>query len=363
MTQRHPYEGIAYYRNWRRAAGVANHTELDPMVNPKFAILPSDKVATSGSCFAQHVARHLKANGFNILIAEEGPSFLTAPLAREFQYGVYATRSGNIYTSRQLRQLLERAYGLFDPGIGAWTREDGMLCDPFRPQVATYESESEFRADRAFHLAKVREMVENLSVFVFTLGLTEAWTDETGAIYPLAPGVAGGTYDPTRHRFLNFSVDEVVDDLRAAIAFIKARNPSVKFVLTVSPVPLMATGIDRHVLVSTTHSKAILRVAAQATADADDAVDYFPSYEIITAPHTRGRYFGPDARSVNEAGVNHVMRVFLKHYAPGATSGARPGKAAAGPKAARGASARHTKAVEDIVEVLCDEEALDDTRR
>ncbi|WP_205648452.1 GSCFA domain-containing protein [Acuticoccus kandeliae] len=368
MSLRHPYDGIADYRHWKRAAGLTDPEALDPMVNPKFAILPSDRVATAGSCFAQNVARHLNKNGFNILITEGAPGILPENLAETFQYGVYSTRSGNIYTARQLRQLLERAYGLFTPEVEAWTREDGTLCDPFRPQVSSYESERELLADRAYHLAKVREMVEGLSVFVFTMGMTEAWTDETGAVYPLAPGVAGGVYDPARHKLLAFSIEEVTEDLKAALAIIKEKNPTAKIVLTVSPQPIMATGIDRHVLVSSTHTKAILRVAAQAAADADDQVDYFPSYEIVTAPQTRAMYFASDARSVNEAGVRHVMRVFLKHYgsheAPVEISAARGlGKrtaSALGIEAGR--SARHAEAMEEIVDVLCDEEALDDTR-
>jgi len=42
-------------------------------------------------------------------------------------------------------------------------------------------------------------------------------------------------------------------------------------------------------------------------------VAYFPSYEIITGAFNKGRYFADDLRNANEDGVNHVMRLFLKH--------------------------------------------------
>src|SRR3546814_18373073 len=43
---------------------------------------------------------------------------------------------------------------------------------------------------------------------------------------------------------------------------LKAINPRVKVVLTVSPVPLIATYEPAHVLCATTYSKSVLRVAA-----------------------------------------------------------------------------------------------------
>lgn len=349
----HPYREIADYRHWFRAPGYADPAALDPVTGPKFTILPSQPVATAGSCFAQNVAKHLDRNGFNILLTEAAPSFLAPELHGAFQYGVYSTRCGNVYTTRQLRQLFERALGRASYGVGAWPLEGGVV-DPFRPTVATFESEEEMLADRAQHEGKVREMMETLSVFVFTMGMTEAWTDATGAVFPIAPGVSGGVYDRSVHRLLAFRAAEVAEDMRAAIALLHEVNPTAKVVLTVSPQAIMATGIDRHVLVSSTNTKSILRVAAQEVADEDPRVDYFPSYEIVTAPQIRGRYFKEDARSVTDAGVEHVMRVFLKHYGDAAASpDPKAGKAAA----AR-SSAKHRAAMQSLNDALCDEDRL-----
>ncbi|MEO1102364.1 MAG: GSCFA domain-containing protein [Pseudomonadota bacterium] len=346
----HPYRNIADYRHWRRAPGVADPALLDPVVNPKFAIAPDEPVASAGSCFAQHVMRHIASAGFNALISETAPSILPEDLAKAHHYGVFTTRSGNIYTARQLRQLFDRANGIFEPVAEPWATEAGVL-DPFRPSIGPFASAEELAADRAWHLARVRAMMAGLSVFVFTLGLTEAWMDDDGAVFPLAPGVVGGTFDAGRHRFHNFCPEETAADLAAAIASVRAVNAEAKIILTVSPVPLMATALDRHVLTATVHSKSILRVAAQAVADADPAIDYFPSYEIITAPQTRGRYFGPDARAVSEEGVAHAMRVFLKHYSD------RTAAAAATPHAIENEAFRARS--QHIVDAFCDEEALD----
>ncbi|MEM8552330.1 MAG: GSCFA domain-containing protein [Pseudomonadota bacterium] len=343
----HPYADIADYRHWRRAPGAAVPAQLDPVARTKFSISREEPVATAGSCFAQHVMRHLDRNGFNTLIAEAPPTFFGNKLATQFGYGIFSTRSGNVYTARQLVQLFQRAEGSFVPEAEPWDTPEGLL-DPFRPSVGAFSSLAELEAERAYHLDRVGEMLRGLSVFVFTLGLTEAWLDRDGAAFPIAPGTAGGTFDPARHSFVNFSVDEVVADLRAALELLRAVNPNAKIILTVSPVPLMATALDRHVLVSTVYSKSVLRVAAETVAGADSAVDYFPSYEIITAPHVRGRYFGPDARAVTEDGVRHVMRVFLKHY--GGADQVTPAKRSAPPSQSQENAA--------IAEAICDEELL-----
>ncbi len=350
----HPYSAIPDHQNWRRAPGAADPAALDPVASAKFTIAPDAPVACAGSCFAQHVMRHLGRAGFNTLVAEGPPALLGDDLAERFQYGIFSTRSGNIYTARQLLQLIQRANGTFAPAAAPW-RTDAGLIDPFRPSIGPFASEAELEGDRAWHLACVREMISEMSVFVFTLGLTEAWLDSDGAVYPLVPGAAGGTFDPARHRFHNFTVEEVVADFAAALALIRAVNPGVRVILTVSPVPLMATALPRHVLQSTVYSKSVLRVAAQLLADGDEAIDYFPSYEIITAPHTRGRYFGPDARAVTEEGVDHVMRVFLKHYANVAPA---PGSA----QARQSANAAYRAQAQQLADAFCDEEALDGPR-
>jgi hypothetical protein len=107
-------------------------------------------------------------------------------------YRVFPARFGNIYTSRQLIQLFERAYGLLRPKTDYWIGKGGEFIDPFRPRVQHlgFSSLEFLHADRDRHLAAVREMFESCSVFIFTLGLTETWLARAdGCALPLAPGV------------------------------------------------------------------------------------------------------------------------------------------------------------------------------
>jgi hypothetical protein len=353
---RHPYVGRPDFQFWKSAPGSLDPAELDPVVDASIRIAHQDRVVTAGSCFAQHVARHLVMAGLNHHVTEPGHPMLPPEILARFNYGVFSARYGNLYTTRQLSQLLMRAYGQFEPAEDFWDRPDGRVADPFRPQIQPegFVSRAEARLDRGQHFAAVRRAIETMDVFVFTLGLTEAWIDRRdGAVFPLAPGVAAGRYDPELHRFQNFGCAEVIEDMDRSIAFIREKNPSVRILLTVSPVPLNATALERHVLVSTTYSKAVLRVAAEQICANWRDVEYFPSYEIITAPQTRGRYYAADSRSVLEEGVRHVMRIFFHHHTS-VTPAEAPQESPAPPPPVD----PHLAEMEQIVQVLCDEEAI-----
>ena len=330
------------------------------MVSAKFSIGREEKVATAGSCFAQHIALKLQAMGFNYFVAEQAEG-VPAEIARSRGYGVFSARYGNIYTVPQLLQLFLRAHGNFNPLEDHWIRPDGRFADPYRPNVEAggFESLQSLRDDRASHLEKVRTMFRETDVFVFTLGLTEGWRSRRdGAVFPLAPGVTAGEYDETVHEFVNFDVAQTVEDMHAFLSLLREVNKRIRVLLTVSPVPLIATYENQHVLTATTYSKAVLRVAAESITRALDWVDYFPSFEIITGSFNGGAYYEPDAREVTDTGVAHVMRCFAKHYLEGQSTGqSAPGEIG---QASPGVDGPVPTA--SAVDIVCDEEAIDQVR-
>lgn len=351
----HPYRALPDSAYWRRSV-AGKGPAIDPVAGGFLSLGGEDRVATAGSCFAQHVARYLKRGGFNVIVPESAHPIIPPDVAERHGYGQYSARFGNIYTARQLLQLFDRAYGTFMPMEDVWPAiETGRVVDPFRPTIEPggYASEAELRADRAHHLAKVREMFETLDVFVFTLGLTEGWVSRRdGAVFPLCPGVSGGTFDPEAHAFHNFRVSEVTADLATFITRLRAINPIARIIFTVSPVPLAATMSGNHVLAATTYSKSVLRAAAQEIAEDHGGVHYFPSYEIIMGAPAGARYFAEDMRNVTEEGVAHVMSVFLRH----AAGIDLPAPAAAAPTTALDPT---IAAAKKWVEVMCDEAMLD----
>lgn len=311
-----PYENLDPSKFWRTGVGDAHPLTATGLYKRKFSLSPDDSIATAGSCFAQHISNYLRDNGFSVMDKEPPPPLLDDATKKAFGYTLYSARYGNIYTVRQLLQLAEDAFGGRVDPADIWPKGD-RYYDALRPNVEPegFESVEEALANRRYHLEKVRELFEEMTVFIFTLGLTEAWVGrDSGKVYPTAPGTIAGCFDRSLYAFKNFSAREIHKDFTRFHRLVRKHNPGVKIILTVSPVPLTATASDHHVLVATSYSKSVLRSVAGELADSSADIDYFPSYEIIASPWSKGFFYESNLRSVNPGGVQTVMRMFFEQH-------------------------------------------------
>lgn len=318
---RSPYSGLPQRAFWRGGVAGVGAFDLPDLYRPRVALTPQTRVFTAGSCFAQHVGAAMKGAGLNLIDAEPAPRGMPPETARRFGYGTYSARTGNIYTVRQFRQLVEEMLGLFTPALPVWEK-DGRYWDALRPGV---EPEGLAHPDhvaelRAHHLIALGRALEQADLMVFTLGLTEGWEDcATGTAYPTAPGTIAGDYDPDRFVFRNYGVAEIIEDFTALEAMLTDLNPDLKWLLTVSPVPLAATATGDHVLAANARSKAVLRAVCDILCDGSDRIDYFPSYELVMSPAHQGGAFAPDLRSVRPEVVAGIMGLFLAAHGLAAT--------------------------------------------
>ena len=313
-----PYDGLERRAVWKRSVTDVASSQIDPQAGAPFVFDRMAKVASAGSCFAQRIAEALRTSGFQYFNVEPGPPDMSHEERLRHGYADYSARFGNIYTAVQLLQLFERAFDGFVPADDMWERHTGGgFVDALRPRVEPvgFPTREALLADRAVHLAAVRRLFTEMDVFVFTLGLTESWRSTIdGTAYPAPPGRSFGTFDGAAYRFDNLGVAANVEALGRFLTRLRQVNPSLNVILTVSPVPLVATATDAHVLAATMYSKSVLRVAAQEICAAFERVAYFASYEIVTATFNQATYFEADRRSIAPSGVDHVMRSFFRHF-------------------------------------------------
>ncbi|MBI1890317.1 MAG: GSCFA domain-containing protein [Burkholderiales bacterium] len=357
----HPYTSLPARNFWKTAVADRDALDIDDLWRPKFSLTKDHKVVTTGSCFAQHISRALQSNGFNWVNAEPAPPELDEKSRARAGYDVFSFRVGNVYTARQLRQWISWACDIEQQSREV-IEEDGRYFDPFRPTIPEdgYASEKELWAARDTTLRAIRHAVESADIFVFTLGLTEAWMNRLGFTYPLCPGTARGAFSEESHFFHNFTYEEILADLHFTFDEVRKRNPNVRFLLTVSPVPLTATATHEHVLVATTRSKSTLRAAAGFLAEAHSDVDYFPSYEIITGHPFEGCFFDANCRTVKAEGVAFVMRKFLAAIEGGASGRKQNDEAGIAVSPASDTWRQEADANEDVV---CEEIILDSWNR
>jgi hypothetical protein len=319
MTQ-NPYKNLPKSAFWKTGVAQENPYSIEGLYIKKFNISPGTKIATAGSCFAQHISRHLKKNGYKVLDVEPPPPGLPENLRKKFGYSTYSARYGNIYTVRQLLQLAQEASGDWTPKNYIWEK-DGKFFDALRPAIEPegLDSQEDVIEHRKHHLRRVKGLFETLNLFIFTFGLTEMWLDKkSGTVYPTAPGTLIGDFDSDLHTFKNAKFREIIKDFNEFQNVLKKirNNKPFKIVLTVSPIPLTATASGRHILVSTTHSKSVLRAVAGELSTKQSHIDYFPSYEIVTNPRLHSSSFSENLRSVRDETIEIVMRHFFNEHHP-----------------------------------------------
>jgi hypothetical protein len=351
---KNPYRELPERAFWRPAIAEKHPLDISSLWTPKHELSPTDAVATAGSCFAQHIGRALVRRGYNWFDAEPAPKQFDEQTMKDFNYGVFSFRTGNIYTAAALRQWIHWALEQEAPPAELWEKK-GRYFDPFRPNIEPngFSSENELKASRKSVLHAIRKVIMEADFFVFTLGLTESWVNrDHGHTYAMCPGTLAGRFDPELHVFQNNRFQEIEQCLQGCFDTMRSVNPNLRFILTVSPVPLTATASGEHVLAATTYSKSVLRAVAGQLCEERADVDYFPSYEIITGTPFRSMFYESNLRSVSHHGVDFVIDSFFACME--STFGARQTH-----KPDPSASSSTKTDQKKTQETICEEEMLD----
>lgn len=299
MEQSLPYNNTRDDIFWRTGvASVDIGTDLFCDLVPKLSINHDSKISSAGSCFAQHIGKWLIDNNYKYLQSE-----LNTEQVSSFAFG-------NLYTARSFLQWLTLTPTELAQFSIYYDCEAQRFFDLLLPTALSegYESRGALMDYRIRVINEAKSQIAKSDCFIFTLGLTEAWTDPSGICYPVCPGIRNGKYDANTYKIKGLKYNEIYADLTSLYLHLQSINPQLKLVLTVSPVPLTATAMDKHVLVANCNSKSVLRAVAGDFCDATPGSSYFPSFEIITATNTHDFRFLSNRRTVSAEGVSYVMR-------------------------------------------------------
>lgn len=286
-----------------------NKPFFEPHINPEFVITPDDRLFAIGSCFARGVEGALAARGFTVeSITTEFDHFNVAAKA--------STPLGftNRYTPESIANQLEWA---LDPRaefpVDALVKaREGEWFDPHSTPVFG-RGDWETTLEQRRLLTQLTRRVARCRVVVVTLGLIETWYDTVTGLYtnttpPLVPKFLD------RFRFHVLEYRQVIDALGRIHGLIADHgHPDAQIVVTVSPVPLMATFTGKDVVTANTYSKSVLRAAAEEWTSRHQNVHYFPSYEIVVNAD-RGLAWEHDGRHVRTELVRHIMGTFASRY-------------------------------------------------
>lgn len=273
---------------------------------PGFTLAPDARFFCMGSCFARNIEEHLIYRGVEVL-SKRVVSPKTEWPARPNGFLNKFTTHSMLQELRWLEappadprdHLLETAKGWRD-----------MHLTPGLP-VSSLERAVERRGWLAEHYFP---RLKQADVVLMTLGLNEVWRDKTtGTRLNAAPDLWTVRRHPDRFALEVTDVQENLAALEEIRERLKAINPTMKIVVTVSPVPMGVTFSGQDVAVANMLSKSTLRAAAGAFEAAHDDVDYFPSYEIASLS-PRSFAYAPDCLHVTDLLVSSIMGRFMEAY-------------------------------------------------
>jgi hypothetical protein len=231
-----------------------------------------DVIVTQGSCFAENVAKTLTAIGVKAHWLEI-QEVMNSPLANRTYLEYLLT--GKLITSQNHKLALERILGV------------QALTD--------------------FKVA-----LQSASGFVFTAGLAYCSFAEDGEFQLVGiKGVPG--------RPVLTTPEQNREHIEAIISMVRAINPAINIILTVSPIPLTRSQGQGSAFVADCLSKSTLRLAVnQVLAGNIPGVYYWPSFEAI---RWLGGHFGPiygsedeDLRHPGQSYIDEILGAFVDSF-------------------------------------------------
>ena len=83
-----PYSDLPKSAFWKTGVVQENPCAIEGIYKKKLDIPANAKIATARSCFSQHISRHLKKNGYNVLDVEPPPPELPKNMHQEFGFSM-----------------------------------------------------------------------------------------------------------------------------------------------------------------------------------------------------------------------------------------------------------------------------------
>lgn len=231
-----------------------------------FAIEPRERMLFVGSCFADNIGRRFVDDKFRATVNP---------------YGV-------MYNPASIMHTVKR-----------WTVE--LVAAQSEASDSGSET-SDFNSEASDSGSDVRQAIsEAPQTAVFTLGTNHVYVlNETGEI------VDNCRKRPQRlFTERELSVDECADYLREAVTKLRQINPSVRIIITVSPIRYAKYGFHGSQL-----SKATLLLAADKLTKEIDNVVYFPAYEIVNDELRDYRFYREDMLHPTDQAVEYIWQRF-----------------------------------------------------
>jgi hypothetical protein len=267
---------------------LLNFRTAVPISPAPFSMTHKHRFMSVGSCFSEHIGRRLSIHKFDTLTNPFGILFNPVSILDALQM---LTRQ-QLVDETQLFEHNSRWHSFLHHG--RFSDADKKTClDGINTAIAAGA-----------------ERLRNADFLILTFGTAHVFEyRKTGRIVANCHKLPNDDFERKR-----LSVAEIVAPYLALLPQLKALNPALRVLLTVSPVRHLRDG-----LVENQRSKATLILATDELAQAFDFVEYFPAYELLTDDLRDYRFYADDLIHPSQMAIDYIWQAFAQRYFSAAT--------------------------------------------
>lgn len=264
-------------------------TKID-IPKSEWQITPDSKLVLFGSCFADEVGLRMSRGGFDVLVNPFGtlynPASIASLIMRSISKKEYDCSSDEIF---------------HDEPTDVW--HSWMHHSSF-----SSSSKDELVKKMNAAMRKTEESIREADVMIVTLG--------TAIVYRLKASnmLVANCHKQLDSLFVRYrlSASDIAKEWVALLGKLKAVNPKLKVIFTVSPIRHKRDGMHVNQV-----SKGILLQAADDIIGAEEMRNfcfYFPSYEIMMDELRDYRFYADDMIHPSDKAVTYIWEKFQYTY-------------------------------------------------
>lgn len=243
----------------------------------------SDRILTIGSCFSDAIGSQLTANKFKASVNPFGVIYNPLSIHKVIRYII------------KNDQIPENTF---------LQRGDLFLNYDFHSEYAAGNLE-DLKDRLATNIQSAHTFLEETQWLILTYGT--AWIYERRDTHE----VVANCHKMPQATFAKSMMTQkrIVDSFQEMFSLLKSFNPSIKIILTVSPVRHLKETLELNSV-----SKAVLRTTCHTLSEQHNDVHYFPSYEIMMDDLRDYRFYKSDMIHPSEVAEEYIWQKFVERY-------------------------------------------------
>lgn len=257
-------------------------TAITPMPQQP-AITLQQQILALGSCFTDCTGERLIAHKFQAL----------------------SNPFGTIFNPSSIAQLLRHSLEQQAPDPNTYLSREGIYYNELLHSDFSASDQAQLSQQVQAAFTEVNQWLHQSSWLLVTFGTAFIYRRKsTGNIVTNCHQLPASLFERSL-----LSVEEIVTDFTALWKQLRAVNPNLRIVLTVSPVRHLKDNLAMNSV-----NKSVLRLACHALQEQLEGVDYFPAYEALMDDLRDYRFYKADLVHPNEAAESYIWELFCQSY-------------------------------------------------